>query len=318
MIHRWSDEATGLDATVCIDDLNAAHVVGGIRTWHYASVEDATKDARDLARAMTIKCALGGVAAAGAKTVVRADRLRDRAAAFRLLGQHIEQLEGRYLCAGDLGTTAEDLAEVRASTSFVRTDEAYLAEHVARSVLVSMEAFAEGTRRPIETWRVGIRGCGAIGSAVARALSRRGATLVLEDLDDARAASLARELDAESLVCGTLNAAELDVLCPCGGSRDLDADAVRALKAWGICGAANNIVVDAAAANAIVERELWHVPDVVASSGAVVQGVAESIMGLSDTTALFDGLRDTAAEIVARSRAERRPADAIAIELAER
>lgn len=316
MIERWTDAASGLDAYLCIDDPEARHVAGGIRTWSYASADAAMKDARDLARAMTIKCLLGGVEAAGAKTVVRAGSLRDRAAAFRALGERIEALDGRYLCAGDLGTTPDDLAEVRKATSFVRTDETYLGAHVARSVIVSMEVLAERTGRPIESWRVGIRGCGAIGSAVAHALHRRGASLVLEDLDDARAASLAAKLEAKSLACGRLNAAELDVICPCGSSRDLDAQAVGRLNAWGICGAANNILVDDDAARAVVERELWYVPDVVASSGAVIQGVAEALMGLSDTTQLFDALRTTAAEIVDRSRTLRRAADAIAIDIA--
>ena len=299
-----------------MDDDDAAHVAGGIRTWSYPSDDDARDDARDLARAMTIKCTLGGVAAGGAKTVVRASRLRDREAAFRVLGERIEALGGRYLCAGDLGTNREDLARVQRTTRWVRTDEDVLAACVARSVTVSMEVLAERRGTPIDAWRVGVRGCGAIGSAVARALHALGARLVLEDLDATRARTLADELDAEFVECGALNATALDVICPCGASRDLDADAIERLNAWGICGAANNILTDDAAASAVVARKLWHVPDVIASSGAVIRGVAETLMGLDDFDALFDALRATATEVLDRSHAKH-PADAVAVEIAD-
>ncbi len=318
MITHWVDTPSGLDAYLCIDDPEAAHVAGGIRTWSYATSDDAITDARDLARAMTVKCALAGVDAAGAKTVVRVGSLRDRSAAFHELGKRIDELGGRYLAAGDLGTTSNDLAHVQGATTYVRTDETFLAGCVARSVVVSMEAMARVRGVPIESWRVGIRGCGAIGSAVAETLHRRGATLVLEDLDGARAKRLAQQLGAHAVECGALNSQPLDVICPCGGSRDLNAADIMSLDAWGICGAANNILTDDAAANAVVERDMVYVPDVIASSGAVLQGVAETLMGLSDTRALFDRLGETATEVLQRSLAEKRSADAIAFEIARR
>ena len=318
MITRWVHEPSGLDAYLCIDDPDAPHVAGGIRTWTYSSAQDAITDARDLARAMTIKCALAGVDAGGAKTVVRADLLHDRPGAFHELGQAIEQLDGRYLAAGDLGTTSSDLAQVQRATRFVRTDESFLAECVARSVLVSLDAMQRVRGTPIDSWCVGVRGCGAIGSAVAHALQARGAQLVLEDLDDARASALAEQLNARAVPCGALNAQSLDVLCPCGPSRDLDALTIKQLSAWGICGAANNILVDDAAANAVVERSIDYVPDVIASSGAVLQGVAETLMGLSNTDPLFEQLSETAYEVLTRSRSEKRPGDTIAIEIAGR
>ena len=318
MIQHWVHPPSGLDAYLCIDDPDAPHVAGGIRTWTYSSAQDAITDAGDLARAMTIKCALAGVDAGGAKTVVRADVLRDRSAAFYELGQAIERLNGRYLAAGDLGTTSADLAQVQRATGFVRTDESFLAGCVARSVLVSLDAMQRVRGTSVDSWCVGIRGCGAIGYAVAQALNARGAQLVLEDLDDGRASDLADQLDARVVPCGALNAESLDVLCPCGPSRDLDAATIHELNAWGICGAANNILVDDAAANAVVARGIDYVPDVIASSGAVLQGVAETLMGMSNTDVLFEQLSDTAFEVLTRSRSEKRSGDAIAIEIAGR
>ena len=63
----WSDEATGLRAVLVIDDDTLGPAAGGIRTRPYLSADDAVADARRLARAMTLKCAIAGLNAGGGK-----------------------------------------------------------------------------------------------------------------------------------------------------------------------------------------------------------------------------------------------------------
>lgn len=75
-------------------------------------------------------------------------------------------------------------------------------------------------------------------------------------------------------------------------------EAVSRLQAWAVVGAANNIVCDLAAADALARSGVLFVPDVVASAGAVVDGVGESIMGLPDRTPLIDRLGGVAARIL--------------------
>ena len=57
-------------------------------------------------------------------------------------------------------------------------------------------------------------------------------------------------------------------------------------------------------------------PDVIASAGAVIEGIGRTVMGLSDRTPLIDRLGDTAEQVLRRAHAEGRSSTAVAGELA--
>ncbi len=312
----WHDPPSGLRALLCIDDLTLGPAAGGIRTCRYATERHALEDVRALARAMTLKCALAGVHAGGAKTVVLEHPGLRREAAFEALGRRIEELGGLYLAAGDLGTSAADLAAVARGTRWVRTDEGALGDAVARGLLRCLRVVARRRGRTLDGLTVAIQGCGAIGRAVARTLAGDGASLVVADVDAARATTLARELDAVCVPANAILAAEVDVLCPCGPGGVLGEEEVRAMRAWGLCGGANNIVRDRVAARVLAERGVLHVPDVVSSAGAVLKGVAETRMGVRDLGPFFDALEATAEQILEEAAIEGVPADRVAARIA--
>src|SRR5215470_16766779 len=84
------DQAAGLEAVIVLDDTTLGPAAGGVRTRIYPTALAAVEDAARLARAMTIKCALAGLAAGGGKAVVVAHPGLDRPRAFRALGVVIE------------------------------------------------------------------------------------------------------------------------------------------------------------------------------------------------------------------------------------
>ena len=90
----WSDPASGLRAILVIDDLTLGPAAGGVRTRVYPSLGAAAEDCAKLARAMTIKCALAGLDAGGAKLVVMDQPELDRPRAFARLGQLVDELDG--------------------------------------------------------------------------------------------------------------------------------------------------------------------------------------------------------------------------------
>ena len=92
----WQDEKSGLRAVLVIDDVTLGPAAGGIRTQPYPSVHDAVLDAAKLAQNMTLKCALAGLDAGGAKVVVLDHPELDREIAFLRLGERIEELGGPF------------------------------------------------------------------------------------------------------------------------------------------------------------------------------------------------------------------------------
>lgn len=311
------DPPSGLEAVLVIDSLALGPAAGGVRTLAYPDFESAVTDAARLARAMTQKCALAGLPAGGAKTVVRDHAGLDRPRAFRRLGAWVEELGGLYRTAGDLGTTAADLDAMAATTRWVDRRDAALAEAAGSGVVRCLAVLAEFHGAPgLPGLRVAVQGCGAMGAAVARELARAGAVLFLADLEEARARRLAAELGARVVAPDALLAADVDVIAPCAAGGVLTADTVAGLRAWGVCGAANNPIADHAADAALAARGTLYVPDIVASAGAVIAGLAPELLGITDITALLDGLAATARDILEASRRERRPTAILAAERA--
>jgi glutamate dehydrogenase/leucine dehydrogenase len=101
------DPPSGLHALLVIDDTTLGPAAGRVRTRAYPTPREAGEDARRLARAMTIKCALAGLDAGGGKCVVIAAAGLDRPRAFAALGRRVEDLGGRFRTAGDFGTTED-------------------------------------------------------------------------------------------------------------------------------------------------------------------------------------------------------------------
>jgi len=312
----FHDRPSGLRAILCIDDLRAGPAAGGIRTRPYPSVPVAAAEVAGLARGMTIKCALAGLAAGGAKTVVLDHPGLDRPAAFRALGRYIEELGGRYHAAGDFGTTAADLAEAAAETRYVHTNEADLTAAVGESIRRCLRvAFDRIDGGGLEGRTVAIQGCGAIGAAVAKVLADAGSSLVVADIDPGRAATL-RALGAEVVAPEVLLGTECDALVPAALGGVVDGESVEGLRTRVLCGAANGVVVDEAVGRRLGERGILHVPDALGSAGAVMDGIGATVMALDDRGPLFDGLERTTAEVLERTAETRRSADAVAEELA--
>jgi leucine dehydrogenase len=312
----WRDAASGLEAILAIDDVTLGPAAGGVRTRAYGSPGEALADAAALARAMTVKCALAGLAAGGGKCVVLDHPGLDRTRGFRVLGERIAELGGLFRTAGDLGTTAADLAAMASHCPWVHTDETGLAAAVAHGLLRCLEACAALRGVEVAGLRVAVQGAGSIGAAVARRLAAAGAQLLIADVDAARAHAVAGETGATVGDPAAILTAPVDAIAPCAIGGVIDVEVARSMRAWAVCGAANNALASPQAEDALIARGILAVPDVVASAGAVIEGIGRTVMQLEDRTPLIDALGATAARILEESRATGARPSAIARQLA--
>lgn len=294
-IERIHVPALGLTAYLVLDSTALGPAAGGVRTKAYADEGDAARDACRLARAMTYKCALGGLDAGGGKIVVIDTPELDRPAAFAELGRRVEALRGELRTAGDLGTTDADLAAMAACSRYVHTDTQSLAGAAGRGVLRCAEACADIAGRPgIAGLRIAVQGSGDIGAAVAEAFAGAGAEVRVADLDEARARAVASRIGGEVVSPADVLFEDVDILAPCAVGDVIDTETASRLRAWAVCGGANDICTDDAAHEELHRREILFVPDIVSSAGAVIEGVGQTVMGLDDREILIDALRQTA------------------------
>ncbi|RMH42382.1 MAG: Glu/Leu/Phe/Val dehydrogenase [Deltaproteobacteria bacterium] len=311
-IVELDEPSCGLRGWIVVDDTTLGPAAGGVRTRAYPSAAAARADAERLARAMTIKCAIAGLDAGGGKAVIEPVRGPARAAAFEALGRAVEALGGSFYTAGDYGTTADDLRAMARATRYVRTDAGALAGAVARGVVRCIGACAAHRGASLAGLRVAVQGCGAIGAAVAGALAAEGARVVVADVDDARARAVADATGARVTTPARILLEDVDVVAPCAIGGAIDADCAARLRAWAVCGAANNVLADRAVACALAARGVLHVPDAIASAGAVIEGVGEALMGLADRRPLIDRLGAIARDVLAEADATGRlPVDIV-------
>jgi leucine dehydrogenase len=202
-------------------------------------------------------------------------------------------------------------------TDYVRTDEASLASAVGRGVRACASACAAVRgHASLPGLRVAVQGCGAIGAAVAAEMAAAGATLLVADINPAAADAVATETGATVVDPMTILAADVDILMPCATGGVVNQEAVEVMRAWSICGAANNILADASVGIRLHQREILFVPDFIASAGAVVAGIC-ALQGRSDAETVIENLGTTTRTVLEEAAARGLPTTEIAIAMAE-
>lgn len=312
----------GLVGYIVLDSTTLGPAAGGIRTRAYPSAADGLLDARGLARAMTIKCALAGLEAGGGKGVVLDRPGLDRRAAFEAMGDAVEALQGRFVTAGDAGTQVDDLRVMAERTSYVHTGVPNLAEAVAQGLWACVRAalaFA-GDDGDAEGLHVAIQGAGAIGAAVARRARAVRASVSLADLDRRRALAVAARTGAAVVGPDQLLALPCDVLVPAALGGVITVPVAKEIRARAVVPGANNTLASAEAERILRARGVVFVPDPISSAGAVIAGVAESVMGLGRAArgGLIDELGETAREVLEGAEQSGRTASEVAVERASR
>lgn len=313
------DRRSGLRAIVVLHSVARGPAFGGIRRVAYASEQAGFADAKRLAHAMTLKCALADLPAGGGKTVIFDHPGLEREAAYELLGRAIDRLGGEYVCGPDIGTGDADLEVLRRATRWVNPAGNDASRSTAAGVLAGLRGLSRvvfedeeiGRRRYV------IQGLGAVGFAVASALRDAGATVIGWDVD-AAARERARAAGVVLIGGARLLAEPCDVFMPCalGGVLTRDACAGASWKA--VCGAANNQLADDGVADLLLQRNIAWAPDFVVNAGAVIEGVQTVLAPGPDVAQRVErsilAIADRCAALLEQARVEQRTPLAVALE----
>ncbi len=323
----FADPVVGLHAIVAIHSTVLGPALGGVRFWHYARAEDARIDVLRLSQAMTMKAAVAGLSQGGGKTVVFWDDPHAvRSDAFlRSLGRWIDALGGRYLAAEDVGASQRDMDGIARETPWVtgvdpgRGGSGDPSPVTAFGVLHGMRAACEVAFGSAELAgrRVVVQGAGHVGTGLARLLVDAGSHVSIADIDPDKARAAGVPVLASDEVFTT----ECDVLAPCALGGVFTRTSVAALCCAVVCGAANNQLLDDAAAEALEARGLVYAPDYVVNAGGIINiGQEWAPGGYSADRAYAEAARieDTTRRVFAIAREEGITSARAADELARR
>ncbi len=283
-VHVVSDEECGLEGVIVLHSTRLGPAAGGCRFWHYDSSSAMTRDALRLAEGMVYKNAMADLPLGGGKSVINAPAGDfDRRELFEAFGRKVEQLNGQYVTAEDVGTSVADMEAVRSQTRHVAglTQQAgkpggdpspWTALGVFRSMQTAVRR-QYGT--DLSDMTVAVQGLGHVGSALCELLHQAGARLVVAERRSDVAASVACRYGAELASPAAILSAQCDVFAPCALGAVVSEQNVDKLKARVVCGAANNILATAEAGDRLAERGILYAPDYVVNAGGIINVCAE-------------------------------------------
>jgi leucine dehydrogenase len=234
---------------------------------------------------MSFKNAMAGLPVGGGKGVILADRARTKTpemlAAF---GRAIESLGGRYITAEDVGMGEADLVTIGRETRHV-SGLPVGAGHAggdpgpstAMGVFLGVKAAIRNAlgKDSANGVHVAIQGVGSVGGGLARLLAGEGARLTLADVDQARAESLAAELDASVVGAKDILSIQADVVSPCALGAVLNAESIAALDAPIVAGGANNQLATPEDGDRLHARGILYAPDYVINAGGIINVTLE-------------------------------------------
>ena len=272
---------SGLYCTVAVHSTVRGPALGGCRMWRYDDSASAVADALRLARAMTYKAAVAGLPLGGGKGVIMlrdgAPRGHARRDVLLDFGETVDALAGAYITAEDVGTSSRDMTVIARATRHVSglarsrggsgDPSPFTALGVQAALLASCERVFGDTS--LKGRSVAVVGLGHVGLRLARLLGRRGATLLVADIDERKRAE-AERLGARWAAPDRALGAEVDVLAPCALGGVLNDETVPRLQAPVIAGAANNQLADDSIADRLAQRGILWAPDFVANAGGII------------------------------------------------
>jgi leucine dehydrogenase len=273
---------SGVQMVIAVHSTVLGPALGGCRIWHYPTLQAAIDDARRLSGAMTLKAAAAGLALGGGKSVIRLPdgpepTAAERGALLADFAEALNMLDGIYITAEDVGSSAEDMAVLSTFSDHVvgspavRGGSGDPGDFTAAGVQAAMRAcVAHAFGSPsLASRTVAIVGVGHVGGPLARRLAAEGASLVLSDIDPARSA-LAATLGAEWLEPADALRAEVDVLAPCALGGVLDHALAVELRCAIVCGSANNQLASDEVAETLADRGILYAPDFIVNSGGLI------------------------------------------------
>jgi leucine dehydrogenase len=304
-----NDKDTGLKAIIGIHNTVLGPALGGTRMWKYANEWEALNDVLRLSRGMTFKSAISGLNLGGGKAVIIGDSKIDKTPEMiRKFGEYVNSLSGGYITAEDVGTTTEDMDNIKGVTNFVTGISQSIGGSgnpspvTAYGVYMGMKAAAKfqfGTEN-LSGKKILVQGIGHVGETLVDHLTREGALVQIADINQNRLEEVSAKYGATIFTGADLYSADVDIYAPCALGATINDETINKLKAKVIAGAANNqLANDTVHGRILKEKGITYAPDFLINAGGIINVYAE-IVGYDSAEAMrrTENIYNTTLEIL--------------------
>ncbi|MFM9007038.1 MAG: Glu/Leu/Phe/Val family dehydrogenase [Bacteroidota bacterium] len=282
-----NDPETGLKAIIAIHNTVLGPSLGGTRMWSYASEAEALHDVLRLSRGMTYKAAISGLNLGGGKAVIIGDSRKDKTEAlFRKFGRFVNNLNGKYITAEDVGTSTRDMEFVAMETKHVTGLPESMggggdpSPVTAYGVYMGMKAsarFAWGNDA-LHGKKVMVQGVGHVGENLVKHLTEEGAQVFISDINAEQLNHVSATYGAAVVSPELVFDLEMDIYAPCALGATLNTENINRLRCQIVAGAANNQLADEVLHSKMLkEKGIIYAPDFVINAGGLINVYAEKI-----------------------------------------
>jgi leucine dehydrogenase len=280
-----NDPHSKLKAIIAIHNTTLGPALGGTRMWNYISDDDAMIDALRLSRGMTYKAAISGLNLGGGKAVIIGDPSLKSEALWRRYGKFVNSLNGKYITAEDVNTSAADMEYIHLETKHVTGIPEYMggsgdpSPFTAYGVFVGMKACAKKHwgNDELQGKRVLVQGVGHVGQYLVGHLVDAGAKVYITDINEARIKETTDKFKVELIAPENMLDIDLDIYAPCALGATINDDSMKKLRCPIIAGAANNqLAVEKVHGAQLIEKGILYAPDFLINAGGLVNVAAEA------------------------------------------
>lgn len=309
------DPDTGLKAIIAIHNTVLGPALGGTRMWMYKTEGEALNDVLRLSRGMTYKAAISGLNLGGGKAVIIGDSRKDKSEAlFRKFGRFVNNLNGKYITAEDVGTSTKDMEYVAMETEHVTGLPESMggggdpSPVTAYGVYMGMKAsahFAWGNDS-LNGKKVVVQGVGHVGENLVKKLREENATVYVTDINEDQLRKVAKEYGATVIDPASVYEQDVDIYAPCALGATLNTENIHKLKCQIVAGAANNQLADEAVHGTMLsDKGIIYAPDFLINAGGLINVYSE-LIGYNRQRALTqtEHIYEVTLEILKKARQE--------------
>jgi leucine dehydrogenase len=279
------DPHSQLKAIIAIHNTTLGPALGGTRMWPYNSDDEAVVDALRLSRGMTYKAAISGLNLGGGKAVIIGDPSLKGEALWRRYGKFVNSLNGKYITAEDVNSSAADMEFIHQETKHVTGIPEYMggsgdpSPFTAYGVYVGMKACAQKRwgNDQLQGKKILVQGVGHVGQYLVEHLVKEGAKVYISDINESRIQETKAAHNVEFVHPDAMFDLDLDIYAPCALGATVNSESIPKLRCSIIAGAANNQLADETIhGRLLIEKGILYAPDFLINAGGLVNVAAEA------------------------------------------
>ena len=325
------NKPTGLKAIIGIHNRVLGPALGGLRMFQYKNEAEALKDVLRLSRGMTFKNSLAGIDSGGGKAIIIGNPKKHKTEALlRAFGEFVENLNGKYITAEDVGMTPADIETISKSTKYIsgmpksRGGLGDPSPFTAQTTYMGMKSAAKKAygNDSLKGKKISVQGVGHVAVHLIGFLMKEDAKVFVSDPDKEKIKDIISKYSKVKAVgLDEIYDLDVDIYAPCALGATINDGTLERLKCHIIAGCANNQLEDETIhGKACLDKGIIYAPDFLINSGGVINTYAE-IKGLTTNWTknyIATDIYSKILEILNISTSKNRSTQDVAMELAKK